>query len=53
MVIRSCDMETALKLFQEGKSKAEIGKAMGKDKKQVVKLLSRAMRARGEKHGTD
>lgn len=44
-------METALRLFQEGKSKAEIGKVMGKDKKQVGKLLARAIKAKGEQNG--
>ena len=53
MVIRACDMEMALKLFQGGKSKADIGKVMGKDKKQIAKLLARAIRAKGEQHGND
>lgn len=53
MVIRSCDMELALRLFQEGKSKAEIGREMGKDKKQVSKLLARAIREKGAQHGND
>ena len=53
MVIRACDMDTALRLFKEGKSKAEIGKAMGKDKKQVDKILARAIQARGEQHGVN
>ena len=35
MVIRAIDMDTALRLFREGKSKAEIGKVLGKDKKAV------------------
>ena len=51
MVIRACDMETALRLFREGKSKADIGKVMGKDKKQVSKILARAIQAKGEQHG--
>lgn len=44
MVIRAVDMDTALKLFKEGKSKAEIGRIMGKDRKQVTKLLARAIK---------
>lgn len=51
MVIRACDMDTALRLFKEGKSKAEIGKVLGKDKKQVAKILARAIHAKGEQHG--
>ena len=53
MVIRAIDMDTALRLFQAGKSKAEIGKALGKDKKQVTKILARAIaaRAREVNHG--
>jgi len=43
MVIRACDMDTALKMFREGKSKADIGKALGKDKKAVTKILARAI----------
>ena len=46
-------MDTVLRLFKEGKSKAEIGKEMGKDKKQVAKILARAIRAKGEQHGID
>lgn len=52
MVNQESDEEMALRLFQEGKSKADIGKVMGRDKKQVAKLLTRAMRAKGEQHGT-
>ena len=42
-------MAEALRLFKEGKSKAEIGAIMGKDKKQVAKIMARAIRAEGEK----
>lgn len=53
MVIRAIDMDTILRLFREGKSKAEIGKVMGKDKKQVAKLLARAIQARGAHNGVN
>ena len=43
MVIRAIDMDTALRLFREGKSKAEIGKVLGRDKKAVSKILARAI----------
>lgn len=49
MVTRAIDMDTALRLFKEGKSKAEIGKVIGKDKKQVSKILARAIR--GDSNG--
>jgi len=49
MVIRAIDMSESLRLFQEGKSKAEIGKILGKDKKQVAKLLARAINNRSAK----
>lgn len=53
MVIRAIDMDTALRLFQEGKSKAEIGRELGRDKKAVSKILARAIaaRAREVNHG--
>ena len=44
MVIRGYEMDEVLKLFKAGKSKAEIGKAMGKDKKWVEKALPRAIK---------
>lgn len=53
MVIRAIDMDTAIRLFMSGKSKAEIGKEMGKPKKQVEKLLARAIKAKGEQRGKD
>lgn len=37
----------ALRLFRAGKSKAEIGKLLGKDKKQVAVLLAKAMKELG------
>lgn len=49
MVTRACDMDEALRLFREGKSKAEIGRLMGKDKKAIEKLLARAIRESGAK----
>ena len=55
MVIRACDMDAALKMFREGKSKADIGKALGKDKKAVSKILARAINNNNGRntHGTD
>ena len=59
MVIRAHEMDAALRLFQAGKSKAEIGRELGKDKKAVSKLLARAISAlsrdsrEGKTHGTD
>lgn len=53
MVIRACDMDTALRLFQEGKSRADIGKALGKDRKQAAKILARAIRAKGVRNGNN
>lgn len=44
MVIRGYEMDEVLKLFKAGRSKAEIGRAMGKDKKWVEKVLPRAMK---------
>lgn len=44
MVIRGHEMDEVLKLFRAGKSKAEIGREMGKDKKWVEKALPRAIR---------
>lgn len=37
-------MDEVLRLFRAGSSKAEIGRAMGKDKKWVEKVLPRAIR---------
>ena len=34
-------------LFKAGKSKAEIGKLIGKDKKAVGKILAQAIRSMG------
>lgn len=51
MVTRAIDMDTALRLFKEGKSKAEIGKVIGKDKKQVAKILARAIKGDSNGHG--
>ena len=55
MVIRACDTDAAaLKMFRDGKSKADIGKALGKDKKAVSKILARAINNSGRNtHGTD
>lgn len=36
--------ERVLAMFQSGASKADIAKAVGKDRKQVGKLLSEAIR---------
>ena len=47
MVIRACDMDEAFRLFREGKSKAEIGRLMWKDKKAIEKLLAMAIREKG------
>lgn len=49
-------MDAVLRLFQAGKSKAEIGRELGKDKKAVSKLLARAISARareGKSNGND
>ena len=36
--------ERVLAMFHDGKSKSDIAKAIGKDRKQVGKLLSEAIR---------
>ena len=51
MVIQASDMDTALRLFREGKSKAEIGKVLGRDKKQVGKILARAIKEMNNGNG--
>lgn len=47
MVIKGLD--EALRMWKSGKSKAEIGKILGKDKKQVAKLLATAINNRRAK----
>lgn len=48
MVMQAQDQaKEVLRLFVEGKSKAEIGRLIGKDKKQVASLLARAIKERG------
>jgi hypothetical protein len=37
-----------LALFRSGKSKSEIGKAIGRDKKQVARMLAEAIRGCGD-----
>lgn len=49
MVIREEEAVEALRLFLAGKSKAEIGRMIGRDKQQVGKLLSWAMANKGER----
>lgn len=36
-----------MELFKAGKSKAEIGRVIGKDKKSVGKILAQAIRGMG------
>lgn len=36
-----------MRLFREGKSKADIARQLGKDKKQVARLLAQAIREMG------
>lgn len=43
-MVKERDQDTVLRLFLAGKSKAEVGKELGKDKKQVGKLLALAIR---------
>lgn len=57
MTIRAVEIDEAARLFRQGKSKNEIAKLMGLDKKKVGKLLARAANAnnatKGEPHGND
>lgn len=46
---QDAERQKALLLFRSGNSKAEIGRELGKDKKQVAKMLAEAIRAHG--HG--
>lgn len=43
MVIQTHEMDAALRLFKQGKSKAEIGREIGRDKQAVSKILARAI----------
>ena len=53
MTIRAVEIDEAARLFRQGKSKSEIAKLMGLDKKKVGKLLARANATKGESHGND
>lgn len=54
MVIKEQQMHDAMRMFREGKSKAEIGRAIGKDKKQVGKLIAAAIKHKEDSiHGND
>ena len=55
MEVRATDSEEAARLFRLGKSKAEIARAMGTDKKKVGKMLAKAnaQHAKGANHGAD
>ena len=54
MVIRQDEVQEAMRLFREGRSKAEIGRAIGKDKKQVGKLIAAAIKHKEDSsHGND
>ena len=37
-------------MFRSGKSKADIGRELGKDKKAVGKIIAQAMRAKEDRH---
>ena len=50
MVNKESAMDMAYRLLQEGKSKGDIGRVIGADKKQVAKLLAKAIKAKGERN---
>lgn len=39
-----------MEMFRSGKSKADIGRELGKDKKAVGKIIAQAMREKEDRH---
>ena len=50
MVISKAEMKEVLALFRSGKSKAEIGREIGRDKKQVGIILAKAIKEVAHEH---
>jgi len=44
------ERQKALEMFRSGKSKADIGRELGKDKKAVGKIIAQAMREKEDRH---
>ena len=56
MASESCaaigERQDVLAMFRSGKSKADIGRELGKDKKAVGKIIAKAMRAKEGARGS-
>jgi hypothetical protein len=56
MASESCaangERQEVLAMFRSGKSKADIGRELGKDKKAVGKIIAQAMRAKEGARGS-
>lgn len=50
MVTSKEEMKEVLSLFKSGKSKAEIGREIGRDKKQVGIILAKAIKEVASEH---
>lgn len=50
MVTSKEEMKEVLSLFKSGKSKAEIGREIGRDKKQVGIILAKAIKEVANEH---
>jgi len=54
MASESCaaigERQEVLAMFRSGKSKADIGRELGKDKKAVGKIIAQAMREKEDRH---
>lgn len=56
MANKSCaasgERQKVMDMFRAGRSKADIGRELGKDKKTVGKIIAQAMREKEDSHGS-
>lgn len=48
----SGERQKVMGMFRAGRSKADIGRELGKDKKTVGKIIAQAMREKEDRHGS-
>lgn len=48
----SGERQKVMDMFRAGRSKADIGRELGKDKKTVGKIIAQAMREKEDRHGS-
>lgn len=46
------ERQKVMDMFRAGRSKADIGRELGKDKKAVGKIIAQAMREKEDRHGS-